>query len=70
MRILFVRLAVLVVLAWFPKAFTGGWTLECNSPRASGRARALIVELEGGPEIELPASAGSGVGLFGVRGDS
>jgi thioredoxin-dependent peroxiredoxin len=25
-----------VVLAWFPKAFTGGWTAECNSLRASG----------------------------------
>jgi peroxiredoxin Q/BCP len=25
-----------VVLAWFPKAFTGGWTAECKSLRASG----------------------------------
>ena len=25
-----------VVIAWFPKAFTGGWTAECNSLRASG----------------------------------
>jgi thioredoxin-dependent peroxiredoxin len=25
-----------VVLAWFPKAFTGGWTRECKSLRASG----------------------------------
>ena len=70
MRVLFVRLAALVGLAWFPKAFTGGCTLECNSPRASGRARALIIELEGGREMKLPASAGSGVGLFGVTEDS
>jgi peroxiredoxin Q/BCP len=27
-----------VVLAWFPKAFTGGWTAECKSLRASGDA--------------------------------
>jgi len=25
-----------VVLAWFPKAFTGGWTAECKSLGASG----------------------------------
>jgi peroxiredoxin Q/BCP len=25
-----------VVLAWFPKAFTAGWTAECNSLRESG----------------------------------
>jgi thioredoxin-dependent peroxiredoxin len=25
-----------VVLAWFPKAFTGGWTAECKSLRESG----------------------------------
>jgi peroxiredoxin Q/BCP len=25
-----------VVLAWFPKAFTGGWTKECKSLRESG----------------------------------
>jgi peroxiredoxin Q/BCP len=25
-----------VVLAWFPKAFTSGWTAECNALRASG----------------------------------
>ena len=47
-----------IVIAWFPKAFTGGWTPECNSPRASDRARALIVELEGGREIELRAAVG------------
>jgi peroxiredoxin Q/BCP len=27
-----------VVLAWFPKAFTGGWTIECKSLRESGEA--------------------------------
>jgi peroxiredoxin Q/BCP len=27
-----------VVLAWFPKAFTGGWTAECKSLRESGAA--------------------------------
>jgi peroxiredoxin Q/BCP len=27
-----------VVLAWFPKAFTGGWTAECKSLRESGDA--------------------------------
>jgi peroxiredoxin Q/BCP len=27
-----------VVLAWFPKAFTGGWTAECKSLRESGEA--------------------------------
>jgi thioredoxin-dependent peroxiredoxin len=27
-----------VVLAWFPKAFTGGWTKECKSLRESGAA--------------------------------
>jgi thioredoxin-dependent peroxiredoxin len=26
-----------VVLAWFPKAFTGGWTAECKSLRESGQ---------------------------------
>jgi peroxiredoxin Q/BCP len=26
-----------VVLAWFPKAFTGGCTVQCNSLRASGQ---------------------------------
>jgi peroxiredoxin Q/BCP len=25
-----------VVLAWFPRAFTAGWTAECNSLRESG----------------------------------
>jgi peroxiredoxin Q/BCP len=25
-----------VVIAWFPKAFTGGWTAECKSLRESG----------------------------------
>jgi thioredoxin-dependent peroxiredoxin len=25
-----------VVLAWFPKAFTGGWTAECRALRESG----------------------------------
>jgi thioredoxin-dependent peroxiredoxin len=25
-----------VVVAWFPKAFTGGWTAECKSLRESG----------------------------------
>jgi thioredoxin-dependent peroxiredoxin len=27
-----------VVVAWFPKAFTGGWTAECKSLRESGEA--------------------------------
>jgi thioredoxin-dependent peroxiredoxin len=27
-----------VVLAWFPKAFTSGWTAECKSLRESGDA--------------------------------
>lgn len=27
-----------VVLAWFPKAFTGGWTAECKSFRENGDA--------------------------------
>ena len=27
-----------VVLAWFPKAFTGGWTAECKSLRESEKA--------------------------------
>jgi peroxiredoxin Q/BCP len=27
-----------VVVAWYPKAFTGGWTAECKSLRASGKA--------------------------------
>jgi peroxiredoxin Q/BCP len=27
-----------VVLAWFPKAFTGGWTAECKSFRENGKA--------------------------------
>jgi peroxiredoxin Q/BCP len=27
-----------VVVAWFPKAFTGGWTAECRSLRSSGDA--------------------------------
>ena len=27
-----------VVLAWFPKAFTGGWTAECRSLRESEKA--------------------------------
>jgi thioredoxin-dependent peroxiredoxin len=28
----------MVVLAWFPKAFTGGWTAECKSFRENGKA--------------------------------
>jgi thioredoxin-dependent peroxiredoxin len=27
-----------VVLAWYPKAFTGGWTAECKSFRENGKA--------------------------------
>jgi thioredoxin-dependent peroxiredoxin len=27
-----------VVLAWFPKAFTSGWTAECKSFRENGKA--------------------------------
>jgi hypothetical protein len=69
MRILFARLAVLVVLAWFPKAFTGGGPLACNSPHASGHVRTVVVELEGGWGMGPPTSADSGVGLFGVRED-
>jgi peroxiredoxin Q/BCP len=26
------------VIAWYPKAFTGGWTKECKSLRESGKA--------------------------------
>jgi peroxiredoxin Q/BCP len=26
-----------VVIAWFPKAFTGGWTKQCESFRANGK---------------------------------
>jgi len=55
-----------VVLAWFPKAFTGGCTLECNSLRASGRSKPSSVELEGGREMDLPATTGSGLDRFDI----
>ena len=31
-----------VVIAWFPKAFTGGCTKECKSMRADGDAPAQV----------------------------
>jgi peroxiredoxin Q/BCP len=55
-----------VVVAWFPKAFTGGCTRECSSLRAKPLAAPLTITLLNGQNVELAASPGSGLDKFDV----
>jgi peroxiredoxin Q/BCP len=55
-----------VIVAWFPKAFTGGCTRECNALRAKAISEPLTITLLNGQEVELPASEGSGIDKFDV----
>ena len=53
-----------VVLAWFPKAFTPGCTRECSALRKSANDGMTVKLLRG--EAKLPASEGSGLDKFDV----
>ncbi|MCA9173708.1 MAG: redoxin domain-containing protein [Planctomycetales bacterium] len=55
-----------VVVAWFPKAFTGGCTKECNSLRTGKTDKAISITLLNGQKVELAASTGSGLDDFAV----
>ena len=56
-----------VVIAWFPKAFTGGCTAECDSFRAKGIDEAFTFTMLGDRKFEVKArSKGSGLDKFDV----
>jgi len=55
-----------VIVAWFPKAFTGGCTRECSALRARPLTEPLTITLLNGQEVELSASEGSGIDRFDV----
>jgi len=55
-----------VVVAWFPKAFTGGCTAECSSFRVAKLAEPFTIKLLGDREVEIKASQGSGLDKLDV----
>jgi peroxiredoxin Q/BCP len=55
-----------VVIAWFPRAFTGGCTTECSSLRVGPITEGFTVSLLGGRTAEIAPSQGSGLDKFDV----
>jgi peroxiredoxin Q/BCP len=55
-----------VVVAWFPKAFTGGCTAECSSFRVSPLKESFTLTLLGNKEAKIETSPGSGLDKFDV----
>jgi len=56
-----------VIVAWFPKAFTGGWTAQCDSLRASGVKEGFSIKLLGDRKFSVSArEKGSGLDKFNV----
>jgi len=56
-----------VVIAWFPKAFTGGCTAECDSFRAKGIDKPFTFTMLGNRKFEVKARPkGSGLDEFDV----
>lgn len=55
-----------VVIAWFPKAFTGGCTAECSSFRVGPIEEGFTLELLGGRTFEVKPSKGSGLDKMNV----
>jgi len=56
-----------VVIAWFPKAFTGGCTAECDSFRTSGIDEGFTFKMLGKRTFDVkPRSKGSGLDKYDV----
>ena len=56
-----------VVIAWFPKAFTGGCTAECDSFRASGVDKGFTFKMLGNRTFDVKSrSKGSGLDKYDV----
>lgn len=56
-----------VVIAWFPKAFTGGCTAECDSFRATGVDSGFTFKMMGDRTFDVKArSTGSGLDRYDV----
>ena len=56
-----------VIVAWFPKAFTGGWTAQCDSLRVSGVKNGFDLKLLGDRTFSIAArEKGSGLDKFDV----
>jgi len=55
-----------VVIAWFPKAFTGGCTKECSALRASAIDTPFTFTSPTGRTFDIAASKGSGLDKYDV----
>lgn len=55
-----------VVLAWYPKSFTGGCTAECSSMRLKSITTSYEVELLGNRKFTVAESKGSGLDKYDV----
>ena len=56
-----------VVIAWFPKAFTGGCTAECDSFRSKGVKEGYTFNMAGNRKFEVKARPeGSGLDQYDV----